>query len=257
MEYLAQFTQSRDTQPSTTSINTSKALFDFSHLRPHVQRHLLNVYTTLTITMAFSVVGALLSIYYSHIVPVTLTSILSILCLIALPFTSNPTYRQALLYGFGLCKGISLGPLITLALHVDASIVPTALAATLLIFACFTTSALLSHNDRRYLYWGGMLSSALSVLALLSLAQLLFGVGAGWNWMMNLQLYGGLLLFALYVLYDTQLIVAKCEVMGSNDHVMHALELYMDLVAIFVRILIILTKNKAEKKKNDGNKRKK
>jgi len=82
------------------------------------------------------------------------------------------------------------------------------------------------------------------ILAILGLANLFLRM----EFLFNLSLYGGLLIFCGYVIYDTQLIVAKAEA-GNFDYIRHTLDLFIDFAAIFVRILIILTKK--EEKKRD------
>lgn len=51
-----------------------------------------------------------------------------------------------------------------------------------------------------------------------------------------------------FVLYDTQLIIEKRR-MGNQDFVQHALELFIDFIGIFRRLVIILTQ-KVKKEKN-------
>ena len=54
--------------------------------------------------------------------------------------------------------------------------------------------------------------------------------------------------------YDTQLIVEKASA-GDMDHVRHALDLLVELIAIFVRVLIILMKNAEEKNRKENEKK--
>jgi len=56
---------------------------------------------------------------------------------------------------------------------------------------------------------------------------------------MLLQLYFGLLVFVGYIIVDTQEIVERAH-LGDLDYVKHALTLFTDLVAVFVRILVIM-----------------
>ena len=53
------------------------------------------------------------------------------------------------------------------------------------------------------------------------------------------QLYFGLLLFCGFVLFDTQMIIERKE-RGDDDYIWHSLDLFIDFLAIFKRLLIIL-----------------
>ena len=64
----------------------------------------------------------------------------------------------------------------------------------------------------------------------------------------NISLYLGLIMFCGFVIFDTQLIVEKAF-HGDFDYLSHSLELFVDFIGIFVRILIIL----AKKSKKDDN----
>ena len=54
-----------------------------------------------------------------------------------------------------------------------------------------------------------------------------------------LQLYFGLLVFVGYIVVDTQDIIEKAHY-GDLDYVKHSLTLFVDFVAVFVRVLIIM-----------------
>jgi len=54
-----------------------------------------------------------------------------------------------------------------------------------------------------------------------------------------LQLHLGLFVFAGYIIFDTQVMVERAS-MGVPDYIHDSLQLLLDFVAVFVRILIIL-----------------
>ncbi|CAI8050565.1 Bax inhibitor 1, partial [Geodia barretti] len=64
----------------------------------------------------------------------------------------------------------------------------------------------------------------------------------------ELDVYGGLILFCGFVLFDTQLIVERFN-NGDNDYVRHSLDLFLDFINIFRRLLVILA-SKEKKRKN-------
>lgn len=145
------------------------------------------------------------------------------------------TLRVGYLLGFTFLTGVGMGPLLDYVIMVDPSIIITAFIGTSAVFLCFSICALLSERGK-WLYLGGTLMSIITGLMLLSLANIFFGA----MWVYQAQLYVGLLAMCGFVLYDTQVIVEKRR-MGSKDFVAHSLDLFIDFIGIFKRLLIILT----------------
>jgi len=207
---------------------------------------LAKVYSTLGMTLGAAAAGAIAHLYLN--LGGILSSIAMIGIMIYLALDANKTEytrRTAVLMCFGLFQGMSLGPLMNHTLHVDPSIIVTAFLATATIFACFTMAAVLSKR-RQYLYLGGILSSILSALFLLSVLSMFISN----PFVRSVHLYLGLFMFCGYILFDTQMIIEKAS-SGDSDYVWHSVELFIDFIAIFVRIVIILLEF------SDSNKKKK
>mmetsp|Transcript_30277 Transcript_30277/g.99737 ORF Transcript_30277/g.99737 Transcript_30277/m.99737 type:complete len:110 (+) Transcript_30277:616-945(+) len=55
----------------------------------------------------------------------------------------------------------------------------------------------------------------------------------------SINLYGGLGIFTLYIAYDTQNMINEYE-MGEDDHLKHAVDLFINFKVIFQRVLLLL-----------------
>jgi len=221
------------------------AAFQTGAIRKDVQAHLVKVYLALAATLVFAAAGSAIHLMFNLGGLLTLLGAMGLIVMLALtPATrDNELIRLGYLFGIGFLKGCTLGPMIGYVLDLDPSIIVSAFSGTVAVFACFSGSALLAER-RSALYLGGFLGSALSLLFWLSFLNLFF-----WSsWIYTLQLYGGLLVFCGFVIFDTQLIIEKAS-MGSKDYVTHSLELFLDFVNIFVRLVAILSKGKKKNNK--------
>lgn len=236
----------------TQNFNLNHVL-KFTDISPSVQSHLGQVYLTLTAMLLVSAVGvsAAQIISFGTWAP----AIGFMACMFFLLNTSRQpsslNKRYGLLAGCALFQGATLGPLVKVVLATHPGILVTAFLGTSIIFACFSAAALLSRR-RSWLYLGGGLSSAMTVLLLMRLGSYFLG---GRAFVFQAELYVGLLMFVGYVMFDTQVIVEKAE-HGDRDHIKHALDLFVDFVAIFVRIMVIMLQNaERREEKNDSRKR--
>ena len=155
----------------------------------------------------------------------------------------NESTRQALFLGFSFMDGLTIAPLVNSVYLINPSILTSTFFYTFLIFASFSFSALRTRR-RSYMFLGGILGSLLSILFFGGLANMFLGS----SMIYTIELYLGLFMFCGYVLYDTQLIVERVE-NGTTDFVGDSVLLFTDFIAVFVRLLIILSKKDEKKKK--------
>ncbi|KAJ4712651.1 bax inhibitor 1-like [Melia azedarach] len=223
---------------------------NFHQISPAVQSHLKLVYLSLCCALVASAAGVYLHLLWNIGGFLTgLATIGSIAWLLASPCYEEKK-RVGLLMAAALFEGASIGPLIDLAIQIDASILVSAFVGTGLAFACFSVAAMVARR-REYLYLGGLLSSGLSMLLWLQFASSIFG---GSTAIFKFELYFGLLIFVGYIVVDTQDIIEKAHY-GDRDYVKHALTLFVDFVAVFVRILVIMLKNAIEKEEKKKKRR--
>ena len=154
----------------------------------------------------------------------------------------NLQKRFLILMGFGFMQGMGLGRLVNFALDLDSSIVLNAFLGTAAIFVCFTVCSLMAER-RSLLFLGGLLSSSLSFLILINFVNIFVRNAA----VADASLYLGLFIFSLFIIFDTQLIIEKASY--SSDFIGHSLELFLDLVQVFVRLIIIFSKKSKKKSK--------
>uniref|UniRef100_A0A1J3DWY8 Bax inhibitor 1 n=1 Tax=Noccaea caerulescens TaxID=107243 RepID=A0A1J3DWY8_NOCCA len=238
-----------DSQPGSKSWSYD-SLNNFRQISPAVQNHLKRVYLTLCCALVASAFGAYLHVLWNiGGILTTIASVGSMIWLLACPAYEQQK-RLSLLFLSTLLQGASIGPLIKVAIDFDPSILITAFVGTALAFMCFSAAAMLARR-REYLYLGGLLSSGLSMLMWLQFASWIFGGSAS---MFKFELYFGLLIFVGYMVVDTQEIIEKAH-LGDMDYVKHSLTLFTDFVAVFVRILIIMLKNSADKEEKKKKRR--
>jgi len=225
----------------TSAVNWS-AISKTTPITPDVRAHLTNVYTTLAAGILVAAMGSIVSMY--TLIGGSLSLLAGIGLIIWLAITPQEQFvkRLSILMGFCFLEGLSIGPLLLATLEIDPSIISTAFFGTVCVFACFSASALLSER-RSYLFLGGILGSALSNMLVLGLLNIFFRSPMIFNFL----LYAGLLVFCGFVCFDTQLIIEKAS-QGHKDVVWDSLELFIDFARIFVRLLIILSKDKDSKK---------
>lgn len=229
------------------------SLKNLNRLSVPVQQHLLKVYQTLTAALAVAGVGVYLHLLWGFGGLLTGLGALAVtIWLMATPSSpSEEGKRLKLLASAAFLHGASIGPLVGHVIDIDSSILVTAFVGTACIFACFSGAALLARR-RELLFLGGILSSAVSLLLWLGVASFFFGGSSAY---FAIELYGGLLVFIGYVLFDTQMIIERAD-LGDFDYVKHSMDLFVDFIGLFVRLLIILAKNSGQKAERERKQKK-
>lgn len=207
-----------------------------------MQRYLVRVYSNLAMTTGSATLASILSMR-GIIGEIGFIGVLVSFALVfgmqALRGRVSDQVRLGMLLAFGFLQGMSFGPIIGVVFDLDPDLLLMAVVGTLLAFLSFTGAALFSQR-RSYLYLGGLLMFSTFVLLISSFIPFLF----------NFNLYLGLFVFCFYIIYDTQVIVERADMMQADrGGIDGALQLFTNLIGIFVRLLMILSQNEKKKKK--------
>lgn len=137
---------------------------------------------------------------------------------------------------FSAIIGVTLAPLITIAgpLAARAAVYTAGVVGGLTLTAACAPS-------EKYLNMGGPLALGLGVVLVASIGGMFASPGgAVFSGLHTIYMYGGLVLFGGFMLYDTQKIVHHAENDHHFDPVNRSMGIYLDAINIFVRILSLL-----------------
>ncbi|KDO30300.1 hypothetical protein SPRG_19842 [Saprolegnia parasitica CBS 223.65] len=210
-------------------------VWEASDVSAHVRRHLLRVYTTLGLMVLFAAIGVLLDLRWP--VDPAITGLAITLPLLFAIMFSPPAwlaFRLTSAMLLATSMGASIGSLVQRVLALDPALVGLAFGCTTLIFVTMSLCAYFATRRASFFLYG-LLVSALLVLLVLGVATLFLHE----SFLVYLSLYGGLVLFSLFVILDTQLMIERA-ICGEDDFVWHALDLFLDIINIFVRMLTVL-----------------
>lgn len=163
--------------------------------------------------------------------------ILTLVIYVALAFAASAAARvsgiNVVIYGaFTAFTGAIISPLflVTYAQH-GYGVIWNAFAITGLVFGGLTAYVLISGKD--FSFMGGMLTMGLFVLIGFMIGTFFFHAS---GFAMGVTV-GGIVLFSLFVLYDTSVIMNQ---LAPNEWVAGALRLFLDFINLFIRILSLL-----------------
>jgi FtsH-binding integral membrane protein len=88
--------------------------------------------------------------------------------------------------------------------------------------------------------WGGALGMGCAGMLGIGLASMFWPSPA----LFNIWLYGGLVLFSAFTLYDVQKIIHRAKTAHKYDPIGQSLGIYLDTIILFERFLIIFMQNK-------------
>ncbi len=181
----------------------------------------------------------------------------SLAATILIPYKEGFGKKQLAWLSFSAVEGLMFAPLA----HLAGPIVLKAVWMTAIIIGAlsagmkyknlsrtvqFSTLPLLIHSvavcapNDQFLYMGGPLALGLGVGLAASLTALFLpgtAIGLGAE---ALSLYGGMILFGLFVLYDTQEIIHAAEHKKEYDPINSSLGIYLDTINIFIRVVQLL-----------------
>lgn len=161
--------------------------------------------------------------------PFLVSAVASFGLLFALMFKSKEVPTNYILLGlFTLCEAVVVGTAVT---FYDVAIVLQAFALTFIVTVALTVYTLQSKRD--FSSWGAALFASLWIMIWALVFQMFFQ-----SPIIEMALsVGGALLFSLFIIYDTHMIMHK---VSPEEYIHAAINLYLDIINLFLHILRIM-----------------
>ena len=193
-----------------------------------------NTYTLLSITLLFSAMTAMASMFMNLGPMTNLLSTGGALVLIwfVLPRTANSAAGIAVVFGITGLLGLGLGPLLNLYLHMSngSEIIGLAMGGTGVIFLTLSGYALTTRKN--FSFMGGFLITGMIAVLVAALANIFLEIPA-------LQLAVSALVIMLmsgFILYDTSRMIHE----PRSNYLLMTVALYLNIFNIFVNLLNLL-----------------
>ena len=159
------------------------------------------------------------------------TSIIGAFVFLILTFWKRKSYPANLLFltAFTVSEGYAIS---VVTAFYDSRIVLQAVIITFGIFVALTLFACQSKYD--FTHWLPYLGAALWLLIIFGFMSMFIRIGSTTE-----LVYSGIgaLVFSAYILVDTQLVIRRCHI---EEEIVAALNLYLDVINLFIYILRIL-----------------
>lgn len=218
----------------------SKFIFDNNPLSKKTKTHLNNVYNQMIKGLFITCISTISSKYiFPDIIFTYIFFGLVQLWIMAHINYSTNFNKSNYFYCYSFIQGILLSPILK---YFNNEIILKSLLLTNILF--ISLSYIAKKTDKRHtLYLLGILTSLTISMLILSVINIFLRS----TLIFELDIYFGLLLFSLYVIFDTQMIIKEANE-GIYDVSYHSLTFYTDFVNILTRTIYLLNKKNNNKK---------
>ena len=170
---------------------------------------------------------------------------------ISMPHASEGE-RMGYMWALAFSMGYLVGPGMHAIANINPEIITTAVAITGVMFASFSAISIFSKR-RSFLFLGSLITSIVSCMLIYRFMSWITGYGSSIESLGYLMV--SLFVACMYVIYDTQMIIERCESFGERDVPKHTMILFLDLFDLFIKIVRVLLElqEKKDKKKKSNN----
>jgi FtsH-binding integral membrane protein len=145
---------------------------------------------------------------------------------------ANPQLKLGLFFSFTFLSGMGIAPVVYASMA--KGVLGTALVLTGAVFFGFSAAAYLSPRASLVAFQGPLIGMLFGMMAV-SILNIFYPTAFAHS----LILYGGLALFSMFIAVDTQAMIERARC-GAGDHVQDAVQMFLNVINIFVRIAQML-----------------